>query len=193
MFCGLVQSTYVVKNFGRMSEHTFVHTFVKAVMEQVIEDIPDLDDDNDCIDNHNEEDSIDSLVDYEDDDSDFSETETLENISEKQNEKQTDTPLRKRLDAFADVTADLFIRKRAERFIDFDEGFVSREESEYRLLILFLSGSLIIGFVATSLLVVCPFYCVNPKIIVWEHNSHLLSGTYAYFMVKDFTKILKIG
>ena len=111
--------------------------------------------------------SIDSWIDYEDDGSDFSEVEYHLDVPIRQQEASFE----QKFDSWADALAQVFIRRRPKRYIDINEGFVSKEESEYRLLLLYLVCSCIICLITTSLLIVCPFYCNNQKIIYFKYES----------------------
>ena len=111
--------------------------------------------------------SIDSWIDYEDDGSDFSEVDHHLDVPI----RQPEASFEQKFDSWADALAQVFIRRRPKRYIDINEGFVSKEESEYRLLLLYLVCSCIICLITTSLMIVCPFYCNNQNIIYFKYES----------------------
>ena len=116
--------------------------------------------------------SLDSFVDYEDDGSDFSDDSHYLNVPK----NKTGTPFGQRVNDASDALAQVFIRRRPKRYIDINEGFVSEEESEYRLILIYILCTIIIGLVATSVLIVCPFYCINPEIIFFNHSTNSTQG-----------------
>ena len=73
----------------------------------------------------------------------------------------------RKLSGWTDAFSRAFIRQWPKRHIDNQDQsqFVSREESEHRLLLLFLTFSLITCLTTTGLLIACPFYCINKDII----------------------------
>ena len=72
------------------------------------------------------------------------------------------------MSAVADIANKIFIRPWPNRHIDSKDPtqFVSREESEYRLLLLYIGCTIILSLTTTGLLITCPFYCINPEIII---------------------------
>ena len=117
--------------------------------------------------------SIDSKVRYENEGSDTS----------KSNHKLNLSALSQKLNTVSDYAANIFIRRRPNRYIDINEGFVTKEESEYRLLLLYISFTVIMGLVATSIAIACPFYCINPKIIYWKQSSKEIKGIVLMFSI----------
>ena len=106
----------------------------------------------------------------------------------------------RKLSGWTDVITKTLIRQRPKRHIDNQDQsqFVSREESEHRLLLLFLTFSLITCLITTGLLIACPFYCINKDIITlyprqqpstysfpepWYFRRSRLSSTYIVFIV----------
>ena len=77
------------------------------------------------------------------------------------------------LSGITEVITKTFIRQRPKRHIDNQDAhqFVTREESEYRLLLLFFAWTLLVTLVTTGLLITCPFYCINPETIIWQHKE----------------------
>ena len=73
----------------------------------------------------------------------------------------------RKLSGWTDAFSRAFIRQWPKRHIDNQDQsqFVSREESEYRLLLLFISFSLISCIVTTGLLISCSFNCINKDTI----------------------------
>ena len=73
----------------------------------------------------------------------------------------------RKFSGWTDVITRTLIRQRPKRHIDNQDQsqFVSKEESEYRLLLLFLTFSLITCLATTGLLITCPFYFMNKDII----------------------------
>ena len=106
----------------------------------------------------------------------------------------------RKLSGWTDVVTKTFIRQRPKRHIDNQDQsqFVSKEESEHRLLLLFLTFSLITCLITTGLLIACPFYCINKDIITlyprqqpstysfpepWYFRRSRLSSTYIVLIV----------
>ena len=92
---------------------------------------------------------------------------------------------RKSIGRVLSVITKTFIRQRPKRHIDNQDAsqFVTREESEYRLLILFMAWTLVLTLVTTGLLITCPFYCINPETIIWKHKEQPIALKIPHFLV----------
>ena len=88
-----------------------------------------------------------------------------QNYSSEENAKLSS--FARKLSGWTDAFSRAFIRQWPKRHIDNQDQsqFVSREESEYRLLLLFISFSLISCIVTTGLLISCSFNCINKDTI----------------------------
>ena len=122
---------------------------------------------------HKQRKSLDSLIDFDDDGSDFSDDNHYLEVPR----NKTGTPIGQRMNNVADIAARVFIRPWPNRHIDNNEELVSKEESEYRLLLIYIFLTIIIGLVATSIVIVCPFYCINPEYIFFNHSVNQTQGT----------------
>ena len=107
--------------------------------------------------------SLEDYIDYEVDDLDSIESENNETVEEGKTAK-----LSRALSAVADIAAKVFIRPRPIRYIDSNDQnqFVSKEDSEYRLLLIYIGWTLIVSLTTTALMITCPFYCINQDIVV---------------------------
>ena len=108
--------------------------------------------------------SLEKYVDYELDDN-CSFLSDDQNYSFEENAKLSS--FARKLSGWTDAFSRAFIRQWPKRHIDNQDQsqFVSREESEYRLLLLFISFSLISCIVTTGLLISCSFNCINKDTI----------------------------
>ena len=108
--------------------------------------------------------SLEKYVDYELDDN-CSFLSDAQNYSSEENAKLSS--FARKLSGWTDAFSRAFIRQWPKRHIDNQDQsqFVSREESEYRLLLLFISFSLISCIVTTGLLISCSFNCINKDTI----------------------------
>ena len=108
--------------------------------------------------------SLEKYVDYELDDN-CSFLSDAQNYSSEENAKLSS--FARKLSGWTDAFSRAFIRQWPKRHIDNQDQsqFVSREESEYRLLLLSISFSLISCIVTTGLLISCSFNCINKDTI----------------------------
>ena len=129
---------------------------------------------------------MEDMTDYEFDASDFIQSDhEIHNPDEEQK-----VSMHQMLDNLADGASKVFIRQRPIRYIDIHEDYVSKEESEYRLLVIFFIFTFTFGIVASSLLIVCPFKCTNTKVIILEHKIETALGI-ASLMFQEALAIIK--
>ena len=105
--------------------------------------------------------SLNDYIDWSDEDIDF-------DLNDDNDHEPKQKTISRVLSAVADIATKVFLRPWPNRHIDSKDPnqFVSREESEYRLLLVYISWTLLLSLAATGLLIACPFYCINQEIIV---------------------------
>ena len=118
--------------------------------------------------------NFESHIDYElDEDCSFLSDDTLTSSEHEDEESKPQKSLARTLSAWADVATKIFIRPWPQRHIDNpDEGqFITKKESEYRLLLLYIGCALILILTSTGLLMACPFYCINEEVLVLHYRK----------------------
>ena len=103
--------------------------------------------------------SLNDYIDWSDEDIDF-------DLNDDNDHEPKQKTISRVLSAVADIATKVFLRPWPNRHIDSKDPnqFVSREESEYRLLLVYISWTLLLSLAATGLLIACPFYCINQEI-----------------------------
>lgn len=112
--------------------------------------------------------NLENYIDYDLDNCSFLSDDHLE-YEEKAKSKKNFVRI---LSAWAEIIPKYLIRQRPKRHIDNPdhEQFISKEESEYRLLLIYIGFTLIMALTTTGLLITCPFYCINEDVLVLHHR-----------------------
>ena len=115
-------------------------------------------------------DSLNDFIDYDlgDSNSNWSEVETKCDQDQVKNVEHPSKRILARVFSALANLAQVFVRPWPKRYIDSndDDHIISREESEYRLILIFIGCTIILSMTTTSLLISCPFHIVKQDILI---------------------------